>query len=163
VPRTLLAAVVVGALAVQGCAALPLAALGGAVLESGAGAVVKTGTEYTMGGTLRRTFTVPINAVRASVLQAFDRAGIVREPPKDEDDEHIVGRLNHRTVHVGLTAFSESLTGMTVVVKRNWLVKDRATSSELLEQVEQALAENPVFAQRLQRSSSTSVAASPRP
>src|SRR5919204_6168279 len=49
----------------SGCAALPLAALGGAALESGAGAVVKTGTEYTMGGSARRTFTVPINAVRA--------------------------------------------------------------------------------------------------
>jgi len=29
----------------QGCAALPLAAIGGSALESGAGAVVKTGTE----------------------------------------------------------------------------------------------------------------------
>jgi hypothetical protein len=61
-----------------------------------------------------------------------------------------------------LTAFSESLTGMTLVVKRNLLVKDRATASELLEQIEQAIAENPTFARRLQRGPKGEVAASPR-
>ena len=37
-------------LALQGCAALPLAVVGGGMLQAGAGAVVKTGTEYTIGG-----------------------------------------------------------------------------------------------------------------
>ena len=147
----------------HGCAALPLAALGGAVLQSGAGAVVKTGTEYTMSGAAHRTFTIPINAVHAGVLQAFERAGIVVEPQQDGDDDHYIrGRLEHRTVRVRLTAFSDSLTGMTLVVKRNVLVKDRATSSELLEQVEQALAENPTFARRLHRHAGDTIAASPR-
>ena len=151
------------AVLLHGCAALPLAALGGAALQSGAGAVVKTGTEYTMGGSARRTFTVPINAVRAGVLQAFERAGIVLEPPQDGDDEYYIrGRLEHRTVRVRLTPFSDSLTGMTLIVKRNVFVKDRATSSELLEQVEQALSENPTFARRLRRDTADSVAASPR-
>ena len=146
----------------HGCAALPLAALGGAALQSGAGAVVKTGTEYTMSGSAKRTFTIPINAVRAGVLQAFERAGIVVEAQHDGDDRDIRGRLEHRTVRVRLIAFSDSLTGMTLVVKRNVLLKDRATGSELLEQVEQALAENPTFARRLHRHAGDNVAASPR-
>jgi hypothetical protein len=146
-------------IALQGCAALPIAAVGGAVVGSGAGAVVKTGTEYTMTGTARRTFSVPINAVRAAVLEAFERTGVrLREPQPDQGDE-IAGDLHERTVHVRLTAFSDSLTGMTLNVKRNALVKDRATSSSLLEQVEQVLAENPTFAKRLRRVPHDGVAA----
>jgi len=157
--RPLFGAVVAVCIALQGCAALPIAAVGGAVVGSGAGAVVKTGTEYTMTGTARRTFSVPINAVRAAVLEAFERTGVrVREPQLDEGDE-IAGDLQERTVRIRLTAFSESLTGMTLTVKRNALVKDRATSSELLEQVEQVLAENPTFAKRLRRVPHEGVAA----
>src|SRR5438105_14875042 len=107
-----------------GCAALPLAALGGAALESGAGAVVKTGTEYTMGGTAHRTFTIPQNAVRAAVLEAFDRAGVtVKEEDQKDDDARIAGQLNKRSVRVRLTPLSASLTEMTLVVKRNLLAK----------------------------------------
>ena len=72
------------ALLFQGCAALPIAALGGAMLESGAGAVVKTGTEYTTTGAAHRTFMVPMNAVRAAVLSAFDRAGVTVDSEQPE-------------------------------------------------------------------------------
>jgi hypothetical protein len=147
----------------SGCAALPLAALGGAALESGAGAVVKTGTEYTMGGTAYRTFTIPQNAVRAAVLEAFDRAGVTVKDEKQKDDEaRITGQLHKRTVRVRLTPLSPSLTVLTLIVKRNVLVKDRATTSELLEQVEQVLSENPSFARLLRRPVPDTASASPR-
>jgi hypothetical protein len=141
-------AAVVGALGVavlglQGCAALPVAALGAPMLGAGAGAVVRAGTEYTAGGTVRRTFTIPRAAVRAGVLEAFDRAGVVLEGDEVvEDREHLDGRLRHRTVEVRLTAFSESLTGLTLAVRRPWPFKDRATGSELLSQIERVLAEH---------------------
>jgi hypothetical protein len=144
----------------QGCAAIPLAAVGGSVVASGAGAVVKTGTEYTFSGAARRTFTVPVNAVRAAVLKAFDRADVAVEA-ETIDRDRIVGKLRHRTVTVELTPFSSSLTGMKLSVTRGILQKDRATSSELLEQIEQVLAENPTFARRLQRVPTPDVAASP--
>jgi uncharacterized protein DUF3568 len=151
------------ALLVQACAALPIAVLGGAILESGAGAVVKTGTEYTTTGAAHRTFMVPMSAVRTAVLEAFDRAGVTvdSEQQSEDDKSCFTAKLNHRTVKVQLTAFSSSLTGMTLVVKRNAVIKDRATSSELLEQVEQVLAENPVFARSLHRPQQGSAAASP--
>ena len=154
---------ILSALVLQGCAALPLAALGGAMLESGAGAVVKTGTEYTTTGAAHRTFMIPMNAVRAAILEAFNRAGVTLDDPGEQadDKDRIRGTLKHRTVSVRLTAFSPSLTGMTLIVKRNALVKDRATSSELLEQVEQVLAENPTFARALHRSPQDSVSAAP--
>jgi hypothetical protein len=140
---------------------LPLTAVGGTVLGSGAGAVVKTGTEYTIGGSLNRTFTIPKDAVRSAVLQALDRAGVnVSRDESSEDREELEGQLRHRKVLVRLTPFSESLTGLTLVVKQNVFVKDRATSSELLEQIEQCLAENPVFARRLRRQPEENIAAS---
>ena len=54
--------------------------------------IVKTGTEYTIGGSLERTFTIPKNAVRFAVLEAFDRAGVnlsadarrLRRPPEEK-------------------------------------------------------------------------------
>jgi hypothetical protein len=154
---------IVVVIALGGCAAIPFAALGGAALESGAGAVVKTGTEYTMGGTAIRTFIIPQNAVRAAVIQAFDQAGVAIIEQEAKDDEvRIVGELHKRTVRVRLTPLSNMLTSMTLVVKRNFLVKDRATTSELLDQVEQVLSENPSFARLLHRPLNETPAASPR-
>ena len=103
--------------------------------------------------------TVPINAVRAAVLKAFERTGVQPSEEQTGDDNEIVGTLHKRTVRVTLTAFSDSLTGMTLSVRRNVLVRDRATSSELLEQIEQVLAENPTFAERLRRVRTGGVAA----
>ena len=94
-----------------GCAAIPLAGFGGAALESGAGAVVKTCTEYTAGGTAHRTFTIPQNAVRAAVLEAFNRTGVVvKEQEQKDENERLTGELHKRTVRVRLTPLSPSLT-----------------------------------------------------
>jgi hypothetical protein len=136
----------------HGCAAIPLTAVGVSALGAGTGAVVKTGTEYTFGGSVERTFTIPKDAVWSAVLQAFDRAG-VRVPTVKVSDDHedIEGQLQHRKVRVRLTPFSESLTSITLTVERNFFLNDRATGSELLEQIEQCLAENPTFARRLRR------------
>jgi hypothetical protein len=142
----------------QGCAALPLAAVG-SIVASGAGAIVKTGTEYTFTGTAQRTLSVPIGAVRAGILEAFNRTGVEVVPDKGDPDE-LHGKLQHRTVKVRLTAFSHSLTGVSLTVTRT-VLKDRATASELLEQLEQVLAENPAFARRLHRVPTPDVAASP--
>jgi hypothetical protein len=139
-------------LLMQGCAAIPIAALGATALEAGAGAVVKTGTEYTMSGAAHRTFTIPMPEVHVATLAAFERAGITvaRDEPSKQG-RRIVGRADHRTVNVRLMPLTPALTSMTLIVKRNMLVKDRATTSELLEQTEQILADNPTFGHRLRR------------
>ena len=146
-PGRMALAVATLAVLLQGCAALPLAVVGGSMLQAGTGAVVKSGTEYTMGGAARRTLTVPANAVRAAVLEAFDRVGAqVARDEEADDGMRLRGQLDRRTVDVRLTPLSPSLTTMTLVVKRNLFVKDRATASEILEQIEEALAANGAFA-----------------
>jgi hypothetical protein len=146
----------------KGCAAIPIAALGASALEAGAGAVVKTGTEYTMSGAAHRTFTIPLQDVHVATLAAFDRAGVTvaRDEPSKQG-RRIVGRADHRSVNVRLMPLTPVLTSMTLIVKRNLLVKDRATTSELLEQIEQVLADNPAYARRLRREREGSAAASP--
>jgi hypothetical protein len=100
---------------------------------------------------------------RAAIIQAFDRAGVeITEQKRDDDDDvHILGDLHKRTVHAKVTPLSPMLTAVTLVVKRNFFVKDRATTSELLEQIEQVLSENPSFARLLRRPPSENAAASP--
>jgi hypothetical protein len=136
------------ALAAQGCALFPLAALGGAALNAGGGAITK-GTEYTVSGTAHRTFTSPIDDVHRAILETFDRTGIrVERDESSEKGQRLVGEAEHRTVKISLTPLTPTLTSMTLIVKRNILMKDRATASELVEQTERALAETSTFAKR---------------
>src|SRR2546425_13313219 len=64
------------AIMLPGCAALPLATVGGWAAQAGGSALVKTGTEYTSSGAARRTFTIPVEHVHAAVLEAFHRTDI---------------------------------------------------------------------------------------
>jgi hypothetical protein len=133
-------------MALQGCAAIPLAAVVGPVLEAGGGVLVKTGTEYTASGTAYRTFTLPVDDVHAGVLEAFRRTQVAVE--RDESsakDEELVGLAGHRTVRVRLTPLTPSLTSMELDVKRSFFTSDKATTSELLAQTESVLAENPRY------------------
>ena len=139
-------------LALDGCAALPLAVVGGAALQAGGGAVVKAGTEYTASGAVYRTFTIPIADVHAAILETFRRTQLtVAEDEPVKKGQRLVGRAEHRTVKVELVWLTPSLTSMQLVVKRNLLASDRATASELVAQTEQMLAENPAYAPRLDR------------
>ena len=153
--RVVVAVAYAGMLAVvaQGCAAIPLAAVSGAVLQTGGGALLKTGTEYTASGVVRRTFTIPVEDVHAAVVEVFCRADLTLDSDETAKDGRraMVSDAEHRTVRVRLTPLTHSLTSMELVVKRNFLASDKATASELVAQTEQALAENPALAPRLDR------------
>jgi hypothetical protein len=141
------------AMLLQGCAALPIAAVGGMALQAGGGARVKTGTEYTASGAARRTFTIPLEDVHAAILEALCRADVSVQ--QDETSKSgqlaIVGEVQHRRIRVRLIPLTRALTSMELVVKRNILASDKATASELVAQTEQVLAEKPMFAPRLDR------------
>jgi hypothetical protein len=124
-----------------GCAALPFAVVGGALLQAGGGAVVKTGTEYTASGVVRRTFSIPVADVHAAVLEAFRRTeiGLAKDERSPNGQWTMVGVVEHRKVHVWLTPLTRTLTALELGVKRNLLASDKATGSELLAQTEQAL------------------------
>jgi hypothetical protein len=129
------------AVVAQGCALFPLAAVGGAALSASEDALSK-GTEYTLTGTANRTFTDSIDDVHGAILATFDRTGIrVERDETSENARRLVGKADHRTVKISLTPLTPTLTSMTLVVKRNILMKDKATTNELVEQTVRALAE----------------------
>jgi hypothetical protein len=129
------------AVVAQGCALFPLAAVGGAALSASEDALSK-GTEYTMTGTANRTFTYPIDDVHGAILATFDRTGIrVVRDENSENARRLVGEAEHRSVKVSLLPLAPNLTSMTLVVKRNILMKDKATTNELVEQTVRALAD----------------------
>jgi hypothetical protein len=136
------AAALAGIVAQQGCAAIPLAAVVGPVLDAGGGVLLKTGTEYTASGTAYRTFTLPLHDVHAGVLEAFRRTQVtIKQDEVSAKDEQVVGLLQHRVVYVRLTPLTPVLTSMELAVKRNLLASDKATTSELLAQTESVLAD----------------------
>jgi len=139
-PIRMAAAVALVATALHGCAAIPLAALAGPLLDVGGGVLVKTGTEYSASGTIYRTFSVPVAQVYGAVIETFRRAQItVTRDDASPQRDRIAGKLYGRRVHVELLPLTPVLTSMSLGVKRNILASDKATASELLAQTEQML------------------------
>jgi hypothetical protein len=157
------------AVGLQGCALFPLAALGGAALSTGGSTVAKVGTEYAGDGSALRTFTLPLDDVHAAILDTFERTAIrVERDEASDDGRRLVGEAAHRRVKIWLTALTPTLTAMKIVVKRNILMKDKATASELLGQTEVALADRASLAKEVrcevdQKVTSGTAAAAPRP
>jgi len=88
------AAVALVAAVLKGCAAIPLAALAGPLLDLGGGVTVKTATEYSASGTVYRTFSLPVAQVHAAVLETFRRAQItVTRDDASPERDRIAGKL----------------------------------------------------------------------
>lgn len=155
-PRRSAVRVVVGALAAStlsslaGCTALgvSVAGLGGAMVGASAGAAVKAGTEYQLGGTVVRTFAVSLPRVRQAALRTFERLDIEARDrgdgrtgaaPADSLDSRLEGRARRRTVTLRFEAVTDVLTRVRVTVKRSFLIKDVATADELLAQLDATL------------------------
>ena len=60
--------------------------------------------------------------------------------------------MQRRSVRVYLTPLTPTLTAMKLVVKRNVLMGDKATASELVGETERVLRGNPAFASFVQDS-----------
>jgi len=149
----------------QGCALLPVAAVGTFLLEAGGGALVKTGTEYTANGLAIRTFAIPAVDVRAATLTTFSRTqvALVEDEVSKKGTITIAGETPYRKIRVRLNPLTPTLTQMELRVKRNILASDKATASELLAETERTLAENPAFAARLEDASNCCPGTSARP
>lgn len=104
------------------------------------GNAVRAGTEYTMTGTAYRTFTLSPEDLAMVVRQTLERM----ELPSVEEQEG-EGRLTvraegiERSVRLTLTPISPSLTRLGVSVKQGLVRRDKATASEIITQIEQAL------------------------
>jgi len=128
------------ALLTTGCAGIAVGALGAAVISSGAGSALRAGTEYTLGGTAYRTFTLSLEDLAAIVRRTLDRM----ELPVVEaraDGASLIVRADgiDREVRLTFTPISPATTRLGVTVKQDLIRRDRATASEVVAQVEQSL------------------------
>jgi hypothetical protein len=127
-------------LTLSGCAAIPLAALGASAFGEGAKAAVHAGTEYTRGGVVYRTFSLPADELRLVVGDTLARMEIaVIRDDLVSDDRLIVARARNREVELRLEPVTRTVTRMRLVVSEGKFRKDRATASEIVAQTERTV------------------------
>ena len=136
--RLLIVALVAGL--ATGCTGIELPALGAAALSAGVGNAVRAGTEYTVTGTAYRTFTLSLEDLAAVVRRTMDRMDL----PVTEAEAHgtklkLAAQGIDCTVQLSLTSISGTVTRLGISVKRGIILRDRATASEIVTQIEQSV------------------------
>jgi hypothetical protein len=122
-----------------GCTGVELPALGAAALSAGVGNAVRAGTEYTLGGTAYRTFTLSLEDLAAVVRRTLDRMELpVTEAAAHGERLELTAEGINRTLRLTFTPISPSLTRLGITVKQGLVRRDRATASEIVTQVEQS-------------------------
>jgi hypothetical protein len=129
------------AIALPGCAAVvAVPAIGSAAASGGASALVRAGSTAVQGGTVYRTFDVPLTSVHDAVETTLAR---LEFPTPDEQvhQERVILSANaiERHVRVDLQPITPSLTQVSVTVSINFWQKDSATAATLLDLVTETL------------------------
>lgn len=127
--KTALAAIVVSSLALSGCAAVALTALG---------VGMATGVGHTLGGMVYKTFTTPQAQVKRATLGALSRMQIkVVGSRRDGSTEMIVAKAGDREIDIELEALTPGTTRMKVTAKKDGgILRDGATATEVILQTE---------------------------
>jgi hypothetical protein len=120
---------VVLALALSGCAAVALTAVG---------VGMATGVSHTMGGIVYKTFAAPQPKVRRSTVAALGRMQIrIVEAKQDGSTEVIKARAADRDIAVEIEALTPNTTRLSVTaIKDGGLIRDAATATEIILQTE---------------------------
>ena len=138
------AGVAVGLLGSQGCAAAGLTLFG-----VGAGVSTGTGVSYTLDSIAYKTFTAPVEDLQGATLKTLKRMDItVKENKPGESGRKIVAMASDRTIEIELDRLTAKTSRMQVVAKRGWLLRDRATATEIIIQTEQTLDDQALPAHR---------------
>ena len=133
-------ALALAGLAAGGCTGIELGAVGVAALSAGAGSVVKTGTEYTLTGAAYRTFTLPLQDLAVVLRSTLARMEFsVDEASVVDGDLVVVAGGIDCAVHLRLTAITPAVTRLRVSVRKGLILRDRATTSEIVTQVERSI------------------------
>jgi len=128
---------VLAALSTQGCAAIGLAVIG-----SGVGVGAGAGTGHVLDTIVYKTFTVPIDTVAKATVVTLERMDIelVDTNPRDEG-QVMTAKAGDRNIEIELDRLTSKTTRMRVVAKKNWLIRDRATATEIILQTDRTLTE----------------------
>lgn len=137
-----LALLVFATLAVQGCAALALN-----VVSIVAGTGASLGAGHTLDSITYKTFSVPLAGVSRATMMTLDRLDMpVLEFENTEAGHAMTAQAGDREVEIELDRLTASTTRMRVVAKKNWLIRDRATATEIILQTDRTLSEHPSLA-----------------
>ena len=137
--RDVLAAALAAA-ALGGCALLALPALGTEAVSGGASSLGRAGTDWVLGGRVERTFAVPVDTLYQAVITTSRRLALdVRKDHADKDGRRLVAEGIHRTFSMRVVAISPQLSRLALTVKEHVVLRDRATASEFIAQLERTL------------------------
>ena len=127
--RTALALLVASSLALNGCVAVGLTALG---------VGMATGVSHTLGGMVYKTFTTPQANVKKASITALNRMQVkVLKSQRDGSTETILAKAGDRDIEVVLEALTPNTTRMKVTAKQNGgILSDGATATEVILQTE---------------------------
>ena len=128
-------------------AALPLggcAAVGLTLLSVAAGVGGGAGVSHTLDGIAYKTFATPLDELEQATLVMLTRMDVaVRSNETTDAGRQLVGDAGGRTVDIELERLTGRTSRMRVTVKKNWLLRDRATAMEMITQTDQALVDAP--------------------
>ena len=124
------------ALALEGCAAVGLAVVGGAA-GVGAGA----GVEHTMNGIVYKTFDASTNELRFATLKTLDHLGMpVTADEKSEGGWKLAATATERTIDIELQQLTDKTTRMRVVANDGQIFfKDASTATEIIRKTAETL------------------------
>jgi hypothetical protein len=126
-----------------GCAAVALTLFG-----VGAGTAAGTGVSHSLDGIAYKTFTVPLEGMHAATLMTLQRMEIPVNGGQDtEAGRTILAKAADREIEIEFDKLTPRTTRMRVVAKRNMLIRDRATATEIILQTDQTLTDNPHLAE----------------
>jgi hypothetical protein len=137
------AVVLIAAGCLGGCAALALPVAGtGISLVTGAGTLVKAGTEFTSSGVASRAFPLTLDDTRNVVIETLERLAVpLRASEETKRGWRIDAQASRRDIDIQLERLTPRLTRMRLVVKQGWFVRDRTTASEIIAQMERIITE----------------------
>lgn len=116
-------------LALEGCAAAAL---------SVAGMVGGRGIDYTLNGTVDRTYVAPVAGTKLATLVALRRMGMTIDKSEKSDNGWIIeASTENRTIEIDLESLSDLTTQARVEVSRAdyGFIKDSSTGKGILDQI----------------------------
>lgn len=135
-----LASLLLGAMALQGCAALAVPVLGSAAVSGSAGALVRAGAASIKNGTVYRTFDASLHDVYAAVQSTLSHLEFPA-PEEQVNQEHVSLRTDaiERRVRIDLQPITPALTQVRVTAVIGPFQKDLATATTVVDLVAEAL------------------------
>jgi len=125
-------------LSAQGCAA------GLTLFGAGAGVSGGSGVSYTLDSIAYKTFTAPVEDLQGATLKTLKRMDITIKGNKaSESGRIIVAVAGDRTIEIELDRLTTKVSRMRVNAKQGWLLRDRATATEIIVQTAQTLEDHP--------------------